>query len=484
MAPEAINHFIGGRYVRSSYLKTFPVADPATGECYAQIAVGRAADINQAVLAAQAALKAEPWAGLEPAERASLLTAIAEAIGARADEIAAIEAQAVGLPVTQARELAAQAAEHFHLAASAVPGQSGSVLCRPAGVAGVITSWRAPFLAQARAIAPALAAGCPVVLNADACAPLPAMLLAEITTGAGLPDGVLNVVHGTGDWQGSGSASTEARDALVEHPAVPVVSLAGEIAQGEEVSDGAAAHGKSLRAELAGVAPCFIFADADLDQAVDSVLFGAFWLNGQRRTASSRVLVQRPVYDDVVSRLADRAGRIRVGAPLEPRTQVGPLVDAGRREHVMSWVRQGIAGGARLVSGGKPPADLAEGNYLAPTVLADVAPWAQVFGQQACGPVLCVTPFETADHAVTIAAAMRDVLAAYVWTADLPLVHRLAWAVAGSTWVNSHNARDLTTPPGEPTPDIGFYTQTRAVHIAADVTPVPRFVRSPHAGTA
>jgi 5-carboxymethyl-2-hydroxymuconic-semialdehyde dehydrogenase len=171
VAPEAINHFIGGQYVRSSYLKTFPVADPATGKRYAQVAIGRDADINQAVLAAQAALKEELWAGMAPPERARLLNAIAQAIGSRAGDVAAVEAQGVGLPVTQARELAAQAAEHFRLAADLVtsryqedafvaPGQSGSVVRRPAGVAGVITSWRTPFLAQARAVAPALAAGC------------------------------------------------------------------------------------------------------------------------------------------------------------------------------------------------------------------------------------------------------------------------------------------------------------------------------------
>ena len=492
MVPESVSHFIGGQYARSSFLKAFGVADPAMGKEYTQVAVGLAADVNQAVLAARHALETGPWPALGPDRRARVLNDIAEAIVSRTGDIAAAEALGTGLPITQARQQAEQAADQFRVAAdliparedkygvSLAPGQSEYVVRRPAGVAGVITSWRTPFLAQARAVAPALAAGCTVVLKPDEWAPLAAWVLAEITVGVGLPDGVLNIVHGSRHPRAPGA---EAQAALLEHPEVPAVWFSGDPATGRDVMRDAAAHGKELYAELAANAPCLIFADADLDQATDSALFGAFWLNGQRRTASSRVLVERAVYNDVVSRLAARARRIRVGAPSDPSTQIGPLVHAECYERVTSWVRLGMREGARLAAGGLAPPDQAEGNYLAPTVLSNVEPSMQVFREQVCGPVLCVTPFDVSDEAVTIVNAMKDVPATYLWTADLPRAHRLAAAIkSASTWVNSHNARDLvaSSAGGRPRGAVAeghaldFYSRTLAVHIAADDTPVPQ----------
>jgi 5-carboxymethyl-2-hydroxymuconic-semialdehyde dehydrogenase len=484
VVPQSVSHFIGGRPVRSSFLKTFPVADPATGNEYAQVAVGLAADINQAVLAARAALKTGPWPDMGAAARAQVLNDIADALDSRAGDVAAAEALGTGLPVTQAREQAAHAAELFRRAAglmpasdsdgaSPAPGRGRHMVRRPAGVAGVITPWRTPFLAQVRAVAPALAAGCAVVLKPDEWAPLPASLLAEITAAAGLPDGVLNVVHGSSHPRAPGA---EARDAMLEHPDVPVISFAGDPATGQAVMRDAAVHGKDLCAELAGHAPCLIFGDADLDQATDSALFGAFRLNGQRRTASSRILVERSAYSDVVSRLAVQAGRIRVGPPSDPETQIGPLMNADCFERVRSWVRLGMREGARLAAGGRSPADLPEGHYLAATVLADVEPSMQVFGDYVCGPAACVTPFDTEDEAISLAKAMKHALAVYIWTADLQRAHRLASAIESTdAWVNSHNARDLATPSagaGPAGPSLDFYTRTRAVHIAADETPV------------
>ncbi len=480
MVPETIRHFIGGREARSSYAKTFGVADPATGKQYARVEVGLGADINQAVLAARAAFEAGPWADLTVAERAGILERIAAGIESRADQIADFEALGTGLPVTQAREQAARAAECFRIAVAVItarqddssflPGRSGYTLRRPVGVAGVITSWRAPFLAQARAVAPALAAGCTVVLQADVWAPLSAALLPQITTGAGLPGGVLNIVHGTGNWRG-GSAGTEARDALVTHPGVPLLSLAGDAPTGEQAARDAAAHLKHLSADLAGNSPCVILADADLDRAVDSALFGAFALNGGRRTVTSRILAERPVYEAVVTRIAEGAGAIRVGSPADPATQVGPVVHAEYYDRVMSYVRRGLRDGARLAGGGRRPAGLAEGNYLSATVLADVTPQMQIFGEAISAPVACVTPFDTDQEAITLASAIAGAPAAYLWTSDPQRAHRLASAIGSPvTWVNSHNPRDLRTPPGEQDGQgvIDFYTQTSAVHIAAD----------------
>jgi 5-carboxymethyl-2-hydroxymuconic-semialdehyde dehydrogenase len=493
VASESISHFIGGRHVRSAFLKTFGVTDPATGKEYAQVAVGLAADINQAALAAQAALDTGPWPDMAAPDRADLLNRIADALGERDDDIADAEALSTGLPVTQAKEQAARAAGHFRVAAdqlaaqkeneaSLSPGQSGYVVARPAGVAGLITPWRTPFLAQARAVAPALAAGCTVVLKPDEWAPVPAMLLAEISTMAGLPAGVLNVVHGARHPRAPG---TQARDALIAHPAVTRLWFAGEAAAGQQVLLDAAAQRKHLYAELAVSSPCIIFADADLDQAADAALFGAFALNGQRATATSAILAQRPVYDALVSRLADRARSIRVGAPADPATEIGALVHTEHYDKITSWVRAAVRDDARLAAGGKRPAGLAEGNYLAPTVLADVAPSMQIFGEHLCGPVACVAPFDTDEEAASLAAVVRYPRAAYIWTEDLQRARRLASALdCADIWVNSHNPHDLQTAsaghrpggPGADTrhPGVGFYTRSQAVYIAADDTPVPR----------
>jgi len=487
--PETIRHFIGGKHAYSTLRKSYGVTNPATGKEYAQVEVGLGADINQAVLAAQRAMAAGPWPAMTAPDRARILCAIADAIDARADDIAAAQGLGPGLPVSQARGQAAQASEVFRLVAELVteraaaqgpgqPGQSSYALSRPVGVAGLVTSWRTPFLSQARAVAPALAAGATIVLKPDEWAPLPAALLAEVTTAAGLPDGVLNIVHGSLHPKALGP---QARDALITHPHVARVSFAADPAPSQQVMLDAAAQGKDLAADLAGGSPGLIFADADLDQAADSVVFGAFALGGQRRTATSTILVQRPVHDALVGRLAQRAEGIRVGDPADPATQAGPLPHAGAFDKLSSFVRLAIREGAQLAAGGRRPAHRPEGSFFAPTVLADVDPSMQAFAAPACGPVIRVTPFDTDEEAVALTRAI-SYPAAYIWTTDLARAHRLAPALeAASTWVNSHNPHDLVHPiVGKPTAESGptgidFYTRPGTVLIAADEVPVPRF---------
>jgi 5-carboxymethyl-2-hydroxymuconic-semialdehyde dehydrogenase len=480
VVPESVRQFIGGKYVHSTLRKSYGVTDPATGKEYAQVEVGLGADINQAVLAAGNALETGPWPGMTAPERARILHATADAIDARADDVAAAEALGPGLPVAQAGEQTARASGVFRLAADAItarvetgpgraPAPSGYLVTGPAGVAGLITPWRTPFLAQARAVAPALAAGWTIVLKPDEWAPLPAALLAEITTAAGLPDGVLNIVHGSLHRKAPGA---QARDALVAHPRVARLSFAGDAATGRQITLDAVTHRKRLSAELAGTAPCLIFADADLDQAIDSALFGAFALNGQRRTATSTILAQRPAYDAVVSRLAQRAERIRVGDPSDPATELGPLPHSAHLDELASYVRLAVREGARLATGGRRPAGLSEGSFLAPTVLADVEPSMRIFTEPVCGPLLRITPFDTDEEAVSLANAVTDATAAYLWTSDLQRARRLGPAIASaSVWVNSGNPQDRSTEPV----DIDFYLQPRTVLIAADDTPVPRF---------
>ena len=485
--PEKIEHFIGGRHVPGVSGRTFGVADPVSNRVYAQAAAGDAEDVDRAVRAARSAFDTGRWPGLAARARAKILGRIADGIEARAQDIAAMETFDTGLPVTQARGQAARAAENFRYFADVIvaqhedafssPGQLGYVLRRPAGVAGLITPWNTPFMLESWKLAPALASGCAVVLKPAEWTPLSASLLPEIMTEAGVPEGVFNIVHGIGE---------EAGAALVAHPDVPLISFTGETATGQVIMRSAADHLKGLSMELGGKSPCVIFADADLDAAVDSALFGVMSLNGERCTAGSRILAERAVYETIVARLAERAARVRVGDPSDPATEIGALVHPEHYERVLRYVGTGLAEGARLVAGGTRPDALADGNYLAATVFADVKPCMRIFQEEIFGPVVCVTPFDSEEEAVALANATRYGLAAYLWTNDLRRAHRVAARVeSGMTWVNSHNVRDLRTPFGGVKASglgreggqhsIDFYTESRIVHVALGDTHVPRF---------
>jgi 5-carboxymethyl-2-hydroxymuconic-semialdehyde dehydrogenase len=248
----------------------------------------------------------------------------------------------------------------------------------------------------------------------------------------------------------------------------------------------AAPHLKGLSMELGGKSPCVIFADADLDAALDSALFSVFSLNGERCTAGSRILAERTIYHDLVTRLATRAGRIKVGDPADPDTEIGALVHPEHYARVLSYVQAGLDEGARLVAGGSRPPAQPAGNYLAATVFADVEPWMRIFREEIFGPVVCVTPFDGEADAIALANDTSYGLAAYLWTADLARAHRLADAVqAGMTWINSHNVRDLRTPFGGVKASglgreggahsLDFYTESRIVHVPLAGTRVPRF---------
>ena len=358
-----------------------------------------------------------------------------------------------------------------------MPGtQLNYVHRRPVGVAGLITPWNTPFMLESWKLAPALASGCPVVLKPAEFTPLSASLWPEIFAEAGLPSGVFNLVHGMGE---------EAGAALVEHPDVPRLSFTGETTTGKIIMRGAAEHLKGLSMELGGKSPVLVFADCDLEAALDSTLFGVFSLNGERCTAGSRILVERSIYDEFCARYVERARRIVVGPPADPATEVGALVHPEHYARVLGYVETGKRE-ARLLAGGTRPAHLPEGNYLAPTVFADVKPDARIFQEEIFGPVVALTPFDT--EAEAIAAGQRHPLRARGLRLDVDLArgHRVAGSLeAGMVWLNSHNVRDLRTPFGGVKQSgvghegghrsIDFYTTEYIVHVALGEVHTPRF---------
>jgi 5-carboxymethyl-2-hydroxymuconic-semialdehyde dehydrogenase len=485
--PTHLRHFIDGEAVDSVSGAVFEVLDPVSNKPYATAAAGGAADVDRAVAAARRAFREGPWPSMTARARSRVLMAVADGVEASGDRLAELESFDTGLPITQARGQARRAAENFRFFADlivgrgddaySVPGsQLNYVVRRPVGVAGLITPWNTPFMLESWKLAPALAAGCPVVLKPAELTPASAGLWPAIMTAAGVPAGVFNLVNGIGE---------EAGAALVGHPDVPLISFTGETATGKIIMRAAAEHLKALSMELGGKSPVVVFADADLDAALDSALFGVFSLNGERCTAGSRILVERPVYAEFCRRFAERAADIVVGPPGDPATEVGALVHPEHYERVLGYVEIGRREG-RLLAGGRRPDHLPEGNYLAPTVFADVAPDARIFQEEIFGPVVALTPFDTEDEAVELANAVRYGLAGYVWTSDLRRGHRVAGAVeAGMVWLNSHNVRDLRTPFGGIKQSgvghegghrsLDFYTEERIVHVALDEVHTPRF---------
>jgi 5-carboxymethyl-2-hydroxymuconic-semialdehyde dehydrogenase len=486
--PTEILHYIGGRHVPSRSGRTFANLDPVSNEPYADVAAGDADDVAAAVTAATGAFHDGPWPQMPPRDRARVLHAVADAIEVRGEQIAQFEAWDTGLPISQARGQAHRAAENFRFFGDLMVGlgedafrvgqsQLNYTLREPVGVAGLITPWNTPFMLESWKLGPSLAAGCTVILKPAEWTPLSASLLPEIMEEAGLPTGVFNIVHGIGEDAGA---------ALVAHPDVPLISFTGATTTGQIIMRSGADHLKGLSMELGGKSPCIIFADADMERALDGAVFGVFSLNGERCTAGSRILVERSIYDDFVARLADRAANVVVGPPGLADTQLGALVHTEHYERVKDYVRIGVAEGARLVAGGARPEHLAAGNYLAATVFCDVTPAMRIFQEEIFGPVVCVTPFEDEADAVRLANSTRYGLAAYVWTGDLRRGHRVAADVkSGMCWLNSHNVRDLRTPFGGikasglghegGTHSIDFYTHQRVVHVAVGDLAPPRF---------
>ncbi|GAA2845231.1 5-carboxymethyl-2-hydroxymuconic-semialdehyde dehydrogenase [Leucobacter komagatae] len=485
--PDKIRHFIDGKFVDSVGGEEFDVLDPVSNETYIQAAAGQKADIDLAVAAARRAFTEGPWPKMLPRERSRILHKVADIVESRDAQLAELESFDSGLPITQAKGQARRAAENFRFFADLivaqhddtfkVPGrQINYVNRKPIGVAGLITPWNTPFMLESWKLGPALATGNTVVLKPAEFTPLSASLWGEIFREAGVPDGVFNLVNGMGE---------EAGDALVKHPEVPLISFTGESSTGSLIFANSAPYLKGLSMELGGKSPAVVFADADLESALDATVFGVFSLNGERCTAGSRILVERSIYDEFVERYAERAKNVVVGLPSDPATEVGALVHPEHYEKVMSYVEIGKTEG-RLVAGGGRPDEFPVGNFVSPTVFADVKPDARIFQEEIFGPVVAITPFDTDEEALELANNTKYGLAAYIWTSDLKRAHNFSQSVeAGMVWLNSNNVRDLRTPFGGVKASglgheggyrsIDFYTDQQAVHITLNEAHSPKF---------
>ncbi|WP_345473954.1 5-carboxymethyl-2-hydroxymuconate semialdehyde dehydrogenase [Glutamicibacter ectropisis] len=486
--PTHLQHYINGEFVDSIGGQTFDVQEPVTNTNYATAASAQPADVDLAVAAAKKAFKEGPWSKMLPRERSRVLHKIADIVESRDEELSLLESYDSGLPITQAKGQARRAAENFRFFADLivaqvdnsfrVPGrQMNYVNRKPIGVAALITPWNVPFMQESWKLAPAIATGNSVVLKPASYTPLSAGLWPEIFREAGLPEGVFNLIFGSGGVAG---------DYLVKHPDVPLVSFTGDSSTGATISTAAAPYFKGLSLELGGKSPAVVFADADLDAALDATVFGVFSLNGERCTAGSRVLVQRDIYDDFVTKFAQRAKNIRVGLPSDPKTEVGSLVHPKHFEKVMSYIEIGKKEGRLLAGGGRAEGFENEGNYVAPTVFADVAPDAQIFQDEIFGPVVAITPFDTDEEALELANNTKYGLAAYVWTSNLKRAHNFAHQIdSGMVWLNSNNVRDLRTPFGGVKASglgreggyrsVDFYTTQQSIQITLNEAHSPKF---------
>jgi len=438
--------YVGGSWVEPDGDGTLEVVEASTEQVLATIPEGTAADARRAVAAAREAF--EGWAATPVAERQRLLRAVADGLEARADEIAATVTAEVGMPLKLSRIIqAGLPIASFRMAADLLDElsfeeEAGSALVvrEPVGVVGAITPWNYPLHQVACKVAPALAAGCTVVLKPSEVAPLSAFILAEVIDAAGVPAGVFNLVTGTGPVVG---------EAIASDPDVDMVSFTGSTRAGKRVSELAAASVKRVALELGGKSPYVILDDADLAQAVPNGVAKAFLNSGQTCSALTRMLVPRERLAEAEQIAAATAERFEPADPVGERSGIGPLVSDVQRERVRGYIRKGIDEGARLVCGGaEPPEDLPAGFYVRPTVFSDVTPDMTIAQEEIFGPVLVILPYDDEDDAVRIANDTIYGLAAGVWSGDPDRATRVARRLrAGQIEVNG-GAFDLRAPFG------------------------------------
>ncbi len=443
--------FIGGTWVEPASGERVQVLDPATNRPIAEVASGSKEDVQIAVEAARRAFEDPEWRRIDPSKRGRLLYALGQAVRDAFDELARIESQNVGKPLREAKGDVAYVYKLFEYYAGLadkiqgdtipVPGNRLDYTVRePLGVTGHIAPWNYPLTLACRGIAPALAAGNTVVLKPASLTPLSALKLAELTAKIGLPPGVFNVVTGPG---------SSAGQAVADHPDIDSMTFTGSTETGKQIMALAARNVTPVALELGGKNPQIVFPDAKLDRALKGVLFGAFQNAGQMCWAGSRVYVHESVRDDFLRKLADAAGKMKLGPGLKEDTQMGPVVSRSQEETVLGYIEAGVREGAKVLAGGKEAGDaeLKEGNFVMPTVFGDVDGGMRIAREEIFGPVLCASYFADVDEVVAKANATPYGLMAGLWTQNLATAHRVAARLeAGMVNINEYPITFPQTP--------------------------------------